>query len=74
MAGHVGCVRLLLRAGAFKELQEPDADWTALRRAEERGHISVALLLQPFLQRTPEALTVALPERQRGATLVGGTD
>ena len=45
--GHEGVVRLLLEHGADKSIETTKpAGWTALRIAEDEGHIEVAALLR----------------------------
>ena len=45
-AGHLGCIRLLLKAKASAELPHPHSGLTALQAAQQNGHVSAALLLR----------------------------
>ena len=56
-AGHIGCVRRLLQAGARVGLQHPRTGLTPLRAAEAHGQLAVALLLKLSTKRAPPPST-----------------
>jgi hypothetical protein len=56
-AGHLGCVRRLLQAGARVGVQHPRTGLTPLRAAEAHGQLAVALLLKVSTKRAPPPST-----------------
>ena len=60
-AGHIGCVRRLLQAGARVGLQHPRTGLTPLRAAEAHGQLAVALLLKVSTKRAPPSTAGAQP-------------
>ena len=76
-AGHIGCVRRLLQAGARVNLQHPRTGLTPLRAAEAHGQLAVALLLKVSTKRAapPPSTAGAQPTSQEaGGEEAGGEE